>query len=123
MNSAARDVRQTVLVPSRRHDDPAAVGQGVADVGGAANILITGCRAHPDYEGQTLAEIAHARGITPVEVYIQIVKDGGASVVCRSRRGNLPARARPLCARAALAHARGGRAQNDLAPGLAPGPR
>jgi N-acyl-D-amino-acid deacylase len=74
----------TVLVPSRRHDDPVAVSKGIADVGGAANILITNCRAHPDYEGKTLEEIARATSKTPVDVYIQIVKDGGAGVVCRS---------------------------------------
>lgn len=76
----------TVLIPSRRHDDSAAVGKGLADVGGAANVLVTSCRAHPDYEGKTLEEIARLRSMTPVEVYMQIVKDGGASVVCRSMK-------------------------------------
>lgn len=74
----------TVLVPSRRHDDPVAVAKGLEDVGGAGNILITSCRAHPDYEGATLAEVAARRAITPVDSYIQIVRDGGASVVCKS---------------------------------------
>jgi N-acyl-D-amino-acid deacylase len=76
----------TVLVPSRRHDDPAAVAKGLADVGGAGNVLITNCRTHPDYEGKTLEEVARAKSLTPVEVYIQIVKDGGAGVVCRSMK-------------------------------------
>lgn len=76
----------TVLVPSRRHNDPAAVSRGLADVGGAANVLITNCRAHPDYEGKTLEEIARIQNTTPVAVYIQIVRDGGASVVCRSMK-------------------------------------
>jgi N-acyl-D-amino-acid deacylase len=75
-----------VLVPSRRHDDPAAVGKGIDDVGGAANVLITRCGAHKDFEGLTLEEIARRKGITPVEAYIQIVKDGGASVVCSSMK-------------------------------------
>lgn len=74
----------TVLIPSRRHDDPQAVARGLADVGGAANVLITNCKAHVDYEGKTLEEIARARNQTPVDVYMEIVKDGGASVVCRS---------------------------------------
>lgn len=74
----------TVLVPSRRHDDPAAVAKGLADVGGAANIFITNCAAHRDYQGKTLAEIARATQRTEVEIYMQIVKDGGASVVCKS---------------------------------------
>jgi N-acyl-D-amino-acid deacylase len=76
----------TVLVPSRRHDDPTAVAKGIADVGGAVNVLITSCRAHPDYEGKTLEDIAREQKITPTEAYIQIVKDGGAGVVCRSMK-------------------------------------
>ena len=74
----------TVLIPSRRHDDPVAVAKGLADVGGANNILITHSKAHPDYEGKTLEQVARERNTTPVNLYMQIVKDGGAGVVCRS---------------------------------------
>lgn len=74
----------TVLVPSRKHDDPALVKKGLDDVGGGGNVLITSCAAHRDYEGKTLDEIAKANGRTAVEAYIQIVKDGGAGVVCKS---------------------------------------
>src|SRR5262249_41459833 len=42
----------TVLVPSRRHDDPAAVKKGLDDVGGGVNVTITSCAKHPDYEGK-----------------------------------------------------------------------
>lgn len=76
----------TVLIPSRRHDDPAAVSKGLADVGGASRVLVTACKAHPDYEGKTLEEISRERGVSPTDVYIQIVKDGGAGVVCRSMK-------------------------------------
>lgn len=72
----------TVLIPSKRYDDPEAVARGLADVGGAANILITRHAAHPEYEFRTLADIAKSRGVTPVAQFIAIVKDGGASVVC-----------------------------------------
>jgi N-acyl-D-amino-acid deacylase len=74
----------TVLVPSRRHDDRAAVEKGLSNVGGADKVLITNCRAHRDYEGRTLEEIARAGNTTPADVYMQIVKDGGAGVVCSS---------------------------------------
>jgi N-acyl-D-amino-acid deacylase len=74
----------TVLVPSRRHDDRAAVDKGLTNVGGADKVLITSCRAHRDYEGKTLEEIAKASNTTPADVYMQIVKDGGAGVVCSS---------------------------------------
>jgi N-acyl-D-amino-acid deacylase len=76
----------TVLIPSRRHEDPVAVKKGLDDVGGAANVLVASCRAHRDYEGKTLEEISRERKVLPVDVYIQIVKDGGAGVVCRSMK-------------------------------------
>lgn len=74
----------TVLIPSKRYDDPEDVAKGLADVGGAGHVLITRHAAHPEYEYKTLAEVAEARGVTPVQLFIQIVKDGGASVVCTS---------------------------------------
>lgn len=74
----------TVLVPSRRHDDKATVERGLSNVGGADKVLITSCRAHRDYEGKTLDEVAKMTNVTPADAYIQIVKDGGAGVVCSS---------------------------------------
>ncbi|HYV04987.1 MAG TPA: D-aminoacylase [Blastocatellia bacterium] len=76
----------TVLIPSRRHDDPLAVKRGLDDVGGADNVLVTHCQAHREYEGKTLEEISRERRVSAVDVYIQIVKDGGAGVVCRSMK-------------------------------------
>jgi len=74
----------TVLVPDKRYDYPPSVEKALADVGGAQNVLIVRHAAHPDDEFKTLEAVARARGITPVEAFIQIVKDGGASVVCTS---------------------------------------
>ena len=76
----------SVLIPSRRHEDPVAVKKGLDDVGGAANVLVTSCRAHRDYEAKTLDEISREQHLSAVDVYIQIVKDGGAGVVCRSMK-------------------------------------
>jgi N-acyl-D-amino-acid deacylase len=76
----------TVLIPSRRHSDPVAVKKGLDDVGGAANVLVTTCRAHREYEGKTLEEISREQRVSPVDTYIRIVKDGGAGVVCRSMK-------------------------------------
>jgi len=73
-----------VLIPSGRHDDPVDVARALADVGGAGNITIVSCRAHPNYEFKTMAQIAASEHITPVELYMKIVRDGGAGVVCRS---------------------------------------
>jgi N-acyl-D-amino-acid deacylase len=74
----------TVLVPDKRYDYPPSVEKALADVGGAQNVLIVRHTAHPDYEFKTLDAVARARGVTPVEQFIQIVKDGGAGVVCTS---------------------------------------
>lgn len=74
----------TVLVPSRRHEDRAEVEKSLFNVGGADKVLVTSCSAHRDYEGKTLADIAKLQNVSPVDVYIQIVKDGGAGVVCNS---------------------------------------
>ncbi|HQU85375.1 MAG TPA: D-aminoacylase [Pyrinomonadaceae bacterium] len=74
----------TVLVPSRKHEDRQEVETGLDNVGGAKNVLITSCAAHRDYQGKTLEEIAKMQNVSPVDVYIQIVKDGGAGVVCNS---------------------------------------
>lgn len=75
-----------VLIPSGRHDDPVDVARGLADVGGPANITIVSCRAHPDYEFKNMEEISKHEGITPVELYMKIVRDGGAGVVCHSMK-------------------------------------
>lgn len=75
-----------VLIPSGRHDDPIDVARGLADVGGPANITIVNCRSHPEYEFKTMAEISKAEKISPVELYMKIVRDGGAGVVCHSMK-------------------------------------
>src|SRR4029077_21151803 len=74
----------TVLVPNKRYDDPASVERALADVGGANNVLVVRHAAHPDYEFKALDAIAAEQKRTPVEQFIQIVKDGGATVVCTS---------------------------------------
>jgi N-acyl-D-amino-acid deacylase len=73
-----------VLVPDKRYDYPPSVERALADVGGAANVLIVRHAAHPEYEFKTLDAIARDRGVTPVAQFIQIMKDGGAGVVCTS---------------------------------------
>jgi N-acyl-D-amino-acid deacylase len=70
-----------VLVPSKRWDDPADVQKALDDVGGAQNILITGYDADHNYEGRTLEEVAKSRGITPVALYIEMVKNGDAGII------------------------------------------
>ena len=70
-----------VLIPSGRHFDPIDVARGLADVGGPANVTIVSCPAHPAYEFKNMEEISRQEGITAVELYMKIVRDGGAGVI------------------------------------------
>ncbi|HXU38930.1 MAG TPA: D-aminoacylase [Blastocatellia bacterium] len=74
----------TILVPSRKHEDRREVETSLGNVGGASHVLVTNCKAHPEFEFKTLAEIAQTKNITEVEAYQQIVRDGGAGIVCTS---------------------------------------
>jgi N-acyl-D-amino-acid deacylase len=74
----------TVLVPNRHHEDKQEVEKDLQKVGGASHVLVTNCRAHPEFEFKNLEEIAASTNTTPVEAYQRIVRDGGASVVCSS---------------------------------------
>lgn len=71
----------TVLVPSRKHEDRAEVQKGIDAIGGADKVLITSSRSFPQYEGKTLQQAAEIEKTSPVDVYIDIVKKGGAGVI------------------------------------------
>lgn len=73
-----------VLIPNKKYDDPVSVARGLADVGGAGNVLITSYEKDRSYEFKTMTEIAAVRGITPVALFIEIARNGGASVVVKS---------------------------------------
>ena len=75
-----------VLVLDKQYDNPTSVAKGLADVGGAENVLITSCKAHPDYENKNLAEIAKSQNTTAVALYSAIVRDGGAGIVCKAMK-------------------------------------
>lgn len=71
----------TVLVPNKQYEDPASVSKALADVGGPQNVLVTSCREHREYEFKNLQQIAEMKGKTAVDVFVEIVRSGGASVV------------------------------------------
>ncbi len=78
----------TVLVPSRKYEDRELVQKGLDNVGGGSKVLIAGCEANSDFEGKNLDEIATWKNSTPADIYMKIVKDGGAYVVCNSMNEN-----------------------------------
>ena len=136
----------TVLVPDKRFDYPPSVEKALADVGGAANVLIVRHAAHPE------CRVPHAGGggegaeeDAGRALFIRIVKDSGAGVVCTSmvdedirafyraavgdgrerrrhrgapstRRRDVPARARAIRPRPAMADRARGRPEDDGAP-------
>ena len=63
-----------VLVPDRDFFNPEKVAQGLADNGGAENMLIPKYTPEPAMAGKTLTQIAEAWKVTPVEAYIRMIK-------------------------------------------------
>lgn len=53
-------------------------------VGGPGNILITRYQHDPGFEFKTLETIAGERNVTPVKLFMEILENGGANIVCRS---------------------------------------
>ncbi len=70
-----------VLVPNHQWKDPASVKAGFDDVGGGKNITITELPSYPAYVGRNIQEIAHAEGISEVELYMRIVDDDEAGII------------------------------------------
>jgi N-acyl-D-amino-acid deacylase len=74
-----------VLMPGGRNwEDRAGWARGLADVGGAGNVLITGFPPDPSYDGHTLAQVAERQGRDPVDVLMDIVHRGNAGILCTS---------------------------------------
>ena len=68
-----------VLVPNKQYEDAASVGQALADVGGAGHVTITKFPPHLGYEQKTIEALAIAAGITPIEMFIRIIREGDAA--------------------------------------------
>ncbi len=74
----------SILVPSREFDSREAVRDGLDKVGGAEKVLITNFSPDPGLEFRTLAQISETSGADPVETYIELMRQGGADIVCES---------------------------------------
>lgn len=68
-----------VIVPNKQYEDPKSVEQALDDTGGADSVTITEFTPHPEYQGHTIAELAKQRGITPVDMYILLIREGDAA--------------------------------------------
>jgi N-acyl-D-amino-acid deacylase len=68
-----------VLVPDKQWEDPSSVAQALADVGGASHVTISEFAPNPGYQQHTIEELARLHGVTPVEMYIRIIREGDAA--------------------------------------------
>jgi N-acyl-D-amino-acid deacylase len=75
-----------VLVPDKRYENPRSVEKALKAVGGPWRISVTACKAHPEYVGRNLEEIARDERIKPVALYSKIVREGGAAIIGHSMK-------------------------------------
>ena len=75
-----------VIVPNKQYDDPASVTEALRVLGGPSRITVTGCKAHPEYAGKTLEQIAQNEKISPVALYSRMVREGGADIIGHSMK-------------------------------------
>ncbi|MBZ5526678.1 MAG: D-aminoacylase [Acidobacteriia bacterium] len=68
-----------VLVPDKQYENPKSVEKALADVGGASRITITNFAPNTAYENHTIEDLAKQAGISPVDMYIRIYREGDAS--------------------------------------------
>jgi N-acyl-D-amino-acid deacylase len=68
-----------VIVPDKQYENPKSVEKALSDLGGADRLSITEFKPNSSYAGHSLAEIAKANQLSPVEMYIRIVREGDAA--------------------------------------------
>ena len=68
-----------VLVPDKQYEDPKSVAKALSDVGGPAHVTIVGFSPDTSFETHTIEELASQRGISPVEMFIRIIRAGDAA--------------------------------------------
>jgi N-acyl-D-amino-acid deacylase len=68
-----------VLVPDKQYEDPKSVAKALSDVGGPSHVTIVEFAPNASYESHTIEELATQRGISPVEMFIRIIREGDAA--------------------------------------------
>jgi N-acyl-D-amino-acid deacylase len=67
-----------VLVPNKQYEDPKSVEKALADVGGASHVTVVEFSPNTGYEGHTIEELARTNNVSPVEMFIRLIRDGDA---------------------------------------------
>jgi len=68
-----------VLVPNKQYEDPQSVAKALEAVGGSGHVTIVEFPPNTAYENHTIEDLASQRGISPVEMYIRIIREGDAA--------------------------------------------
>ncbi len=68
-----------VIMPDKQYENPASVEKALADTGGSDSVTIVEFPPHTAYEGHTIAELGRTYGVSPVDMYIRIIREGDAA--------------------------------------------
>jgi N-acyl-D-amino-acid deacylase len=68
-----------VIVPDKQYENPRSVEKALADLGGADHLTITSFKPNPAYEGHSVADLAKTNKLSPVDMYIRIIREGDAA--------------------------------------------
>jgi N-acyl-D-amino-acid deacylase len=69
-----------VLIPDRDFKNREKWTLGLEEIGGPQNVLVTGYRPDPSFNGRTLDEIARRRGTDPVTLIIEMIDAAGPNI-------------------------------------------
>jgi N-acyl-D-amino-acid deacylase len=67
------------IVSDKQYDNPKSVERTLAENGGADRLTIDEFSPNTSYEGHTITELAHFHHLSPVDMYIRIVREGDAA--------------------------------------------
>ncbi len=70
-----------IVVRSRHFQNPDSVAAGIAAIGGGERLQIVRYGAEPEFNGMRLSEIAERKGLTDVETYMLLMRNGGSGVI------------------------------------------
>jgi N-acyl-D-amino-acid deacylase len=68
-----------VLVPDKQYVDPKSVAKALADVGGPSHVTIVDFSPNTAYQNHTIEDLAAQHGISPVEMFVRIIREGDAA--------------------------------------------
>jgi N-acyl-D-amino-acid deacylase len=68
-----------VVVPDKQYENPKSVAAALASYGGGSHITITEFSPNKSYVGHTIADLAKSNGISEVEMYIRLIREGDAA--------------------------------------------